>query len=210
MKSKRKNLLFCIGATLILSGVFACLSVQALKTGVREEVLRLHIVANSDTPCDQAVKLKVRNRILQDCGTLFADCTSREEAAKIAREKSGLLCRVAEKALRENGVFYPVSVRVEECQFPTKSYGGVRLPAGRYTAVNLRIGAGAGQNWWCVMYPPLCLTGDTVKADEATLLKLRQELSAEEYALVTETNTIQVKVKFRLAEWLGKRFINLF
>ncbi|MBQ2614927.1 MAG: stage II sporulation protein R [Clostridia bacterium] len=210
MNDKRNRWFFCVGATLILTGVFACLRVQALQSGVREEVLRLHIVANSDTPCDQAVKIKVRNRILQDCGMLFADCASQEEAASIARERSGLICRVAEKALRENGVFYPVSVRVEECRFPTKSYGGVRLPAGRYTAVNLRIGAGMGQNWWCVMYPPLCLTGDAVKADEQTLAQLRKELSAEEYALVTETSSIQVKVKFRIAEWLGKRFINLF
>lgn len=205
MKSKRKCLLFCAGATLILIGVFACLHVQAVQSGVREEVLRLHIVANSDTDCDQGVKLKVRNRILEDCGMLFADCTSQEEAATIARERSGLLCRVAEDALRENGMFYPVSVQVEECRFPTKSYGGVRLPAGKYTAVNLRIGAGMGQNWWCVMYPPLCLTGDAVKADEKTLSKLRQELSAEEYALVTETSSVRVKVKFRIAEWLGKR-----
>ena len=188
----------------VLGGVFFCARTADEQKSVAEDVLRPHIVANSDSDYDQKVKLEVRNRILKDCGYLFQDCQTSRESAHVAEQQAMKIHKAAEDELRKHGVLQPVSVRVEECRFPTKEYGTVRLPAGSYTALNVRIGTAQGKNWWCVLYPPLCLTGDAVKADEETLKKLRQTLTAEEYALVTETEEIQIHVKFKLLELLGK------
>ncbi|MEE1013014.1 MAG: stage II sporulation protein R [Clostridia bacterium] len=198
-------LFFCLTLT-VLAAVFTCAHVQGMQDAISQQVLRLHIVANSDSDFDQGIKLKVRNRILTDCGYLFSHCRTAQESAAVARQNTALLRRTAEDELRRQGVLQPVAVQVGACAFPTKEYGGVRLPAGNYTAVNIRIGTAGGKNWWCVMYPPLCLTGDAVKADADTLALLRQQLTAEEYALVTESQDIQVNVKFKLAEVLGRWF----
>lgn len=202
----RHRIAFCLAAIALLFAVIGISHVKGVQTAVAGRVLRLHIIANSDSPKEQALKLQVRDRILTDCSPLFTDCKSAQEAAKVARQNITLLRQTAQKELLRHGVLQPVSVWVGERRFPTKAYGSVRLPAGTYTALNLRIGTGAGQNWWCVMYPPLCLTGSTVSADEDTLKRLRKELSAEEYALVTETKDIHVTMKFKLAELIGTWF----
>lgn len=190
----------------VLLGVVVCADVAKEQEAVAGQVLRLHIVANSDSAYDQEIKLQVRNRVLKDCGYLFQNCKNAEEAASIARLNSGRIRKIAQEELRKNGILQPSSVYVQPRNFPSKEYGGIRLPAGQYTALTIRIGTARGQNWWCVMYPPLCLTGDAVKADEETLKKLQQTLTAQEYALVTETEEIQVNLKFKIAEILGRWF----
>lgn len=197
---------FFLGAVMLLFGVIFLTHIEGMQTAVSDQVLRLHIIANSDSPQEQALKLQVRDRILKDCSHLFADCNSAADAAAVARRNSALLQRTAKDELQRHGVLQPVSVWIGPRRFPTKTYGSVRLPAGEYTSLNLRIGTGSGQNWWCVMYPPLCLTETAVTADEETLSILKKELSAEEYALVTETEDIQINVKFKLAEILGRWF----
>ncbi len=169
-------------------------------------VLRLHILAHSDDAIDQELKMKVRDRILKECGYLFRDAQNALDAGERATRACDKIKRVAEKELRCQGVLYPVTVAVEETGFPTKDYGGIRLPAGRYQALNVRIGSATGQNWWCVLYPPLCLTGGAVKAEAETLDLLRNALSAEEYALVTQTEEMHIRTKFYLIEHLGKYF----
>lgn len=195
---------FGLAAIALLLGVIGFTYINGMQTAVANQVFRLHIIANSDSPEEQALKLQVRDRILTDCSHLFSQCSSAEDAAAVAKRNLLLLQATARDELLRHGVLQPVSVWVGERRFPTKAYGSVRLPAGTYTALNLRIGTGAGQNWWCVMYPPLCLMGDAVSADEDTLAALRKELSAEEYALVTETEDIYINVKFKLAELIGK------
>lgn len=205
-KEQWKRVTYVLLTIGVLGGVFFGAHVERMQKTVAKQVLRLHIVANSDTPYDQNVKIKVRNRILEDCGYLFMNCRTARESAAAAKQNAPQIRKAAEAELWKNGVLQPVTVRVEECRFPTKEYGAVRLPAGVYTALNIRIGTAQGKNWWCVLYPPLCLTGDTVKADEETLKKLRQTLTAEEYALITETEEIQVNVKFKLLEILEHWF----
>ncbi len=199
-----RRVFFCFLSLALVDGTIASGWVQGMRRDISASVLRLHIVANSDSGFDQTVKLQVRDRILTDCGFLFAGSPSAAESAARAREYAGVIRQTAQAELRRQGFLYPVSVQVGDCRFPTKDYGGVRLPAGCYTAVNIKIGAAAGRNWWCVMYPPLCLTGGSVKADEETLSLLQKELTAEEYALITETEEVNVKMKFKLAEMLGK------
>ncbi|MBE5039942.1 stage II sporulation protein R [Ructibacterium gallinarum] len=198
--------LFCLFSIALIAGILLCSSVLQNQKEIASHVLRLHIIANSDQAQDQRIKLQVRDRILSDCGFLFQNCTNAQEAAKRAKTYAPLLQRTAQAELKKQGFLGRASVTIEPCRFPTRDYGGVRLPAGTYTAVNIRIGAAAGHNWWCVMYPPLCLTGDAVKADDETLQDLRQELSAEEYAMVTQTGEIRIQMKLKIAEILSQYF----
>ncbi len=186
----------------LLLGGYAGQEQGALSGGV----LRLHIVGSTNTEADQTLKLLVRDSILNEHGHLFAHAQNAHDAAIRAQLATAAMADTAEKILRKNGCPAPVSAKVEQTSFPTKSYGKVRLPAGSYTAVNIRIGSATGKNWWCVLYPPLCLTEGSVKADEKTLAILRKELSPSEYALVTQPEKISFHLKFRLLELFGKIF----
>lgn len=131
----------------------------AAGTEVRSETLRLHIIANSDSDFDQALKLKVRDRILESTGELFAEVSGKTEAVAAAKFSSDDIKNIAEAVIKEEGYDYPVQVEVTKMWFETRSYDGFTLPAGDYDAVRIIIGAGEGKNWWCVMYPALCIPG---------------------------------------------------
>lgn len=206
MLTARHRIVFSLSALLLLFGILFLSHLSCLQTKVADKVFRLHIVAGGDTPNEQSLKLRVRDRLLTDCGHLFDGCQTAEDAVAVAERNLPILKQTAEDELRHHGVLQPVSVWVGERRFPTKSYGTVRLPAGRYSSLNLRIGTGAGQNWWCVMYPPLCLSGSAVCADAETLAALRQTLTAEEYELLTDSSDLCVRFKFKLTELLGSRF----
>ena len=131
----------------------------AAGTEVRSETLRLHIIANSDSDFDQALKLKVRDRILESTGELFSEVSGKTEAVAAAKFSSDDIKNIAEAVIKEEGYDYPVQVEVTKMWFETRSYDGFTLPAGDYDAVRIIIGAGEGKNWWCVMYPALCIPG---------------------------------------------------
>ena len=131
----------------------------AAGTEVRSETLRLHIIANSDSDFDQALKLKVRDRILESTGELFAEVSGKTEAVAAAKFSSDDIKNIAEAVIKEEGYDYPVQVEVTKMWFETRSYDGFTLPAGDYDAVRIIIGSGEGKNWWCVMYPALCIPG---------------------------------------------------
>ncbi len=176
------------------------------QANLSSKVLRLHIIGNTNTTADQTLKLLVRDSILKEHHNLFEEAQTTGDAELRARLSVNLIKETAQQTLQRNGCLAPVSVQVEEVPFPTKRYGNVQLPAGNYTAVNVRLGSASGENWWCVLYPPLCLTEGSVKADEKTLALLKSELSSEEYALITEPETVSLKLKFRLLELLGELF----
>ena len=125
--------------------------------GVRADTLRLHILANSDSETDQALKLAVRDAILAEAGGLFAAGQTKQEALDAARRSLPMLQAIAEETLRAHGCGDAVSVRLEELYFDTREYDDFTLPAGRYDAVRIEIGAHEGKNWFCVLFPPLCL-----------------------------------------------------
>ena len=121
-----------------------------------EEYLRIHIRADSNEDGAQAVKYKVRDEVVAYLTPLVADYTCKAEAVQgIARNLHGV-CEVAEKILRQEGFFYGATAEIAVETFPTRVYGGYTLPAGEYTALIVRLGRGEGDNWWCVVYPPLC------------------------------------------------------
>ncbi len=122
-----------------------------------EEVLRLHVLANSDSQEDQALKLQVRDRILEESASLMDGVSDKKDALRAAEKAIPALEEAARDEIREQGYSYPVSIAVEKVYFPTREYGDTTLPAGKYDALRVVIGSGEGQNWWCVLFPALCL-----------------------------------------------------
>lgn len=191
--------------TLIVSAVFYIGCIENTKSNISSNLLRLHIVGADNSELSQDLKLKVRDRILADYSDAFAKCSSAEESAALAESLIPSIKASAERELAEHGCFEKVRASVEKCRFPTKSYGTVSLPGGIYTALNLKIGRASGRNWWCVMYPPLCLTNGNALVPDSSNEALKSVLSAEEYELITSSST-DIKIKFKIAEILGKYF----
>ena len=153
-----------------------------------DQVVRLHVVANSDSPEDQAQKLQLRDRALSLLAPLLEDCSSQDDAIDT------ILSHQAElEALGD------VSVRVEREFFPTRQYSTFSLPAGEYTSLRLTIGGGAGQNWWCVVFPPLCTEALAEGGASDAFLSLDEE-SAD---LITGRDR-EYDLRFRIVEWWGE------
>ena len=158
----------------VLLGAFIYLWIAGAQDAaqVEQRVVRFHVVGASDTEEDQALKLKVRDGLFAEIRALFAPCTAPEQALAAARENAPLLKAQAERILRGEGCDATVTVEVGERFFPTKVYGNLSFPAGNYQAVSIRIGQAQGENFWCVLYPALCLS-PAVAAEEA-----EQEMAA--------------------------------
>jgi len=184
-------LLLCV--TLSFMMVFVSEGFNAAHT-VREESLRLHVLADTDSEADQTVKLKVRDAILEETGDMFISCASASEAVNRVLEKKEEIKEIAENVLRENGFDYGAEVFVEEEYFGTRQYENVSLPAGNYTALRVVLGKGEGHNWWCVMFPPLCLPAVTER-NEDSVYGVFGENGGD---LVTGKSGY--KVKFRIVE----------
>ena len=163
-------------------------------------VIRLHVLANSDSTEDQRLKLAVRDCILDRAKELYpqgADLPQARQALKAALPE---LARAGEERVRELGYSYPVEARLEEAWFPTKKYEGFSLPAGRYEALRVLIGEGKGQNWWCVAFPPICLGAASETLEESVQAGC---LTREQVDLICETDRGYV-MKFKSLELLGR------
>lgn len=132
---------------------------------IRRDVLRLHVVADSDSETDQKLKLLVRDEVLRKGGELFDGTLTADEAEREISPKTDELKAAAESVLRQNGCDNSVEITVSEEYFATRCYENFTMPAGVYTAVRVNIGCAEGQNWWCVMFPPLCLPAASADAD---------------------------------------------
>ena len=132
-----------------------------------ENVIRLHVIANSDSEADQALKLQVRDAILEQADNLYPEGADVEAARQSLEAHLTQLAQVGQQVVQAQGYDYPVTAVVKEVWFPTKEYEGFALPAGNYTALQIVIGEGSGQNWWCVVFPPLCLGSVTEELDAA-------------------------------------------
>lgn len=143
--------IFCIACSALFSFGEEC-------SFIRENTLRLHILANSDSPADQVLKLKIRDAVLSCSGELFSGCDTRQKMISAAQEQLPKIQQVAEQTALHNGYELPVTVSVTDMFFETRRYDHVIRPAGTYTAVRIELGAAAGKNWWCVLYPPLCVS----------------------------------------------------
>lgn len=172
------------------------------------KVLRFHVIANSDSPRDQELKLMVRDAVGGELSAVFAAASSKDQSRAIAASRLSQIEETAEAVLRQEGCEYEVRAILDEVDFPEKSYGGFTFPAGRYDALELVIGEGNGHNWWCVMYPNLCFFNSVYQVvDEEAEESLKKTLTQEEYkSLMEEKN---YKVRFALAERIQEIFENL-
>ena len=141
------------GALLALAFILALAAPSAHGAQAQSGILRLHILANSDSPADQQVKLKVRDALIK----ALPACNSAAEAEAYIKAHGKEVLALAEKTLAENGFSYGAQLLLGDCDFPKRTYGGVTYPAGEYRALRVVLGNGAGQNWWCVLFPPLCI-----------------------------------------------------
>ena len=161
-------------------------------------VIRFHVIANSDSPEDQALKLQVRDAVLSATQEFYPQKASLEEARDALSDHLGELARTGQETVEAAGYDYPVTASLEKCWFPTKEYDGFALPAGEYTALRVVIGAGEGQNWWCVVFPPLCL-GSVSETTQETALEAG--LTENQVSLMTGEDEGYV-VKFKAVELL--------
>ncbi|MCG8542220.1 MAG: stage II sporulation protein R [Clostridia bacterium] len=170
----------------------------------KENLIRFHVIANSDAPFDQALKLKVRDKILKEMDSKFK-AEDIGGAREIILENRDYIKEIAMEEVKENGFNYPVNIILEEHSFPTKNYGSITLPAGNYEALRIVLGNGRGKNWWCVLFPPLCFID--IKqglTNENTKDKLQEVLSEEEYDMINNSvqrnGELPIKLKFKVVE----------
>lgn len=160
-----------------------------------DKVVRLHVLANSDSDEDQTLKLQVRDKVVARAAEILQQTHTRPEAEKALTAALPELETLAEQEIQAEGYSYPVTARLEETEFPTKEYDGFTLPAGEYLALRVVIGAGAGHNWWCVVFPPLCTATETDLAQTA----MAAGLSDDDVKLMTEDGNGYV-LKFKSIE----------
>ncbi|MBO8159787.1 stage II sporulation protein R [Thermosyntropha sp.] len=153
-----------IGLILVLFLIILGAEFLGDKTALLEDsVLRLHVIANSDSIEDQSLKIKVKDEIVKLMRDRLKNASSAGEAVRLAEKSQEDIRKAAEEVIIKEGFSYPVEVYVDEFDFPVKSYGNLVFPAGRYEAVRVVIGEGEGKNWWCVLFPPLCLVSSSDK-----------------------------------------------
>ncbi|MCG8502074.1 MAG: stage II sporulation protein R [Firmicutes bacterium] len=178
---------------------------ESVQADLAHNLVRFHVIANSDSAEDQALKLRVRNRVIHDTEHLF-DASENIGQTKVIIEKNiPRIETIAKDELKKWGREDQVKVSLGTYPFPTKQYGDVILPAGHYQALQVVIGEGRGANWWCVLFPPLCFVDATQGVlPESSKQHLKSILTEEEYEMITTANTegeIPVVIKFKLVEW---------
>ena len=195
-KLRRWELALLLGvAVAALAGVW----LDGQQSALSDQVIRLHVIAHSDSPEDQALKLQVRDRILAESGELLSGGATLEQARAALQDSLAELAGIGAEAVGEAGYSYPVTASlVHDYWFPTKTYTDFALPAGAYTALRIEIGAGGGQNWWCVVFPPLCL-GSVSETTQETALEAG--LTENQVSLMTGEDEGYV-VKFKAVELL--------
>lgn len=166
---------------------------------IYDSVLRLHVLANSDSAEDQSLKLAVRDAILAYSGEMLYECRSREEAIEIVEENIDVLRDIAEDTVRSLGYGYDVRIELGEEEYPTRNYEACCFPSGRYLSLRVLIGEAEGQNWWCVLFPPMCLSAATARSDAEDAF-IAVGLSGEQYKIITETDNVKYEVRFKILE----------
>ena len=162
---------------------------------IYDNTVRLHVVANSDSQADQELKLEVRDEILEDMTEYLDDCNTKYEAELMLKKAKEQIEEAASETVNGNGFDYEVSVEIGDEYYPTREYEGVTLPAGTYCSVRVNIGEAEGQNWWCVLFPPLC-----VDAAEPRDKLVEAGFTPSQIRVLTETENPKYVLKFKILE----------
>lgn len=186
----------------IYTSICAISYAQNISNDIADSVFRLHVIANSDSKEDQDLKYIVRDNLLSYMNKICSNCKTKQEAIDIVTENKDKFEEIAKSTIKEQGFSYDVRINIGNFEFPTKNYGDISLPAGLYDALRVEIGEAKGQNWWCVMFPPLCFVDVTsgVVPDESKQI-MQDNLGDEEYKLISDNESSDIKFKFSIVEF---------
>ena len=192
-------------AAILLIAAFSILPIHG-EAQIYDDVIRLHVLANSDSEEDQALKLAVRDAVLERMRPLLEGVESREEAEAIVQKALPEIAESAEQELARLGRDERVSVTLTRESYPTREYESLAFPAGEYLSLRVMIGEAEGQNWWCVLFPPLCLTAAT-SSRESEAVCLSAGLSDEQYRLIADADSnTKYKLRFKILEVASSLF----
>jgi stage II sporulation protein R len=193
----RKVIGFFMAAVLMIAA-FTVLPIHG-EAAIYDNVIRLHVLAASDSREDQALKLAVRDAVLKKTQKTLKNTQDRSEAEKILRESLPMIQQTAEQALAAQGAPNTVHVSLDEERYPTRQYEELAFPAGEYLSLRVMIGEARGQNWWCVLFPPLCLSTATDRR-ETEAACLSAGLTGEQYRMIADTDKTKYKLRFKILE----------
>lgn len=208
----KKKLNFILILTILIFLYIVLLSFnysQAISYNLSDSVFRLHIIANSDSSADQELKLKVRDKIIEYMNTLTSSSSDKKDVISIVNNHLDSFKEIALNTIKENGYNYDVNIEIGNFHFPTKSYGDISFPAGNYDALKIEIGDAIGQNWWCVLFPPLCfVNSSTGVVPDDSKNTLKENINSESYEIISEgnnsnDNTSDIKIKFKIIEFFN-------
>ena len=215
----KKKLNFIFILTILVFIYIALLSFnysKAISSNLSDSVFRLHIIANSDSSADQELKLKVRDKIIEYMNTLTSNSSDKKDVISIVNNHLDSFKEIALNTIKENGYNYDVNIEIGNFHFPTKSYGDISFPAGNYDieipnndALKIEIGDAIGQNWWCVLFPPLCfVNSSTGVVPDDSKNTLKENINSESYEIISEgnnsnDNTSDIKIKFKIIEFFN-------
>lgn len=185
----------------VLTVIYSVIPFEAQCSELSQDVFRLHILANSDSEADQSLKIKVRDKVLDYTEDLFNSANSKEEAESIISDNLQSISNVAYQTVLDNGYDYVVTAEITNMYFTTRYYEGYTLPSGMYDALRITIGDGEGHNWWCVMYPSICISSAEDKESKA-----KEALDDDEYNIVCNE---QYQYKFKVVE-IFEKFCSMF
>ena len=202
MKNLSKIKIFIILTILILlyTLVSAISYSNAVSSNLSENIFRLHVIAASNSEEDQNLKYIVRDEILKYMNELTKNATSKQEVIELVNNNVNTFKEISQSTIKENGYNYDVKVSVCTSSFPTKNYGDISLPAGEYDSLKIEIGEASGQNWWCVLFPPLCfvdVSSGIVPEDSKEIMK--ENLSEESYNIIAHDES-EINFKFKILE----------
>lgn len=201
-KNSKIGISFILSLLLFLYTTICAISyVDAVSSDISDSVFRLHVIANSNSDEDQALKYKVRDNLLNYMNNLCKNCNSKEDAINIVSTHQEEFKQIALETVKNEGFSYDIKIEIGNFEFPTKHYGDISLPAGFYDALKVEIGKAEGRNWWCVMFPSLCFVdiSSGIVPDESKE-ELQNVLSDEEYAIISDNTNPGIKLKFKLLE----------
>ena len=208
----KKKLNFILILTILIFLYIVLLSFnysQAISYNLSDSVFRLHIIANSDSSADQELKFKVRDKIIEYMNTLTSSSSDKKDVISMVNNHLDFFKEIALNTIKENGYNYDVNIEIGNFHFPTKSYGDISFPAGNYDALKIEIGDAIGQNWWCVLFPPLCfVNSSTGVVPDDSKNTLKENINSESYEIISEgnnsnDNTSDIKIKFKIIEFLN-------
>lgn len=196
MKIQKILLLFCV--------LFLCVTICDVlpihgEEKIYESVVRLHVLANSDSAEDQALKLKVRDAVLAYVSPRVIDSKSKDEAILILQGELENINEVAARVVADEGYDYPVDVTLTLEEYPTRNYESMSFPSGEYVSLRVMLGNAEGQNWWCVLFPPLCLSAASEKASNEEAF-IAVGLNSDQYKIITQTEDTTYYLRFKLLE----------